>query len=77
MSVEYYLVCHKHKDKFWTCSDGMSGPVNQLDSSKKLASFLITHRNCDLNIIDEHDESCDDYRDADEMKWDDLIRYDT
>ena len=75
MSVEYYLVCHKHKSKFWTCSDGFSGPVNQLDSSKKLASFIITHKCCDLNVIDENNDDCDDYESADELDWKDIVKY--
>ena len=72
MSTEYYLVCHKHKAKFWTCSDGFSGPVNQLNSSKTLAAFIVAHKDCGLNVIDEHDEMCDDYIDSDELDWRDI-----
>ena len=75
MSVEYELVCHRHKERFWVCSDGVSGPVNQLDNNKKLAAFIITHRKCDLHVIDEFNEVCDDYRQADDVEWDKLLVY--
>jgi len=74
MSVEYYLACHDHKDKVWTCSDGISGPMNQCDWS--LAGFVVTHRNCQLSVIDEHNEDCDDYTKWDEEDWQSLLTYD-
>lgn len=75
MSVEYYLVCDKHKEKAWACSDGLSGPQNQATS--RTAGFIITHRKCSIKIIDEHCESCEDYTDWDDRAdWKPLLRYD-
>lgn len=76
MSVDFYLVCKKHKHKVLACSDGMSGPMNQCDWS--LACFLITHRDCELNVIDEHMDE-DDFEDF--IEWDsdnreELLNYD-
>jgi hypothetical protein len=59
MSVDYDLVCHSHSEKVSICCDGMSGPM--INGCKSVAAFCITHRDCDLNIIDEHNEDCDDY----------------
>ena len=77
MSTEYYLVCNKHKHKVHVCSDGLSGPMNQCDWS--LAYFLITNRDCELRLIDEHEEEeqpfCD-YIEFDEENKKDLIDYD-
>ena len=60
MSVDYELVCHRHKEKVSICSDGFSGPLLQCD--KSLSKFCITHRNCDIRIISEDNESCDFYK---------------
>lgn len=76
MSVDYDLVCHRHKEKMLVCSDGFSGPLTQLTGTRTLAAFIITHRNCDLSVIDEHIEDYDDYTDWDEIDWQDLITYD-
>ena len=73
MSVEYYLVCHKHKEKVWACSDGFSGPLLQCDRS--LAAFVITHRNCNIAIIDEHNEECDNYTEWHNGDWNELLNY--
>lgn len=73
MSVDYELVCHTHKDKVMVCSDGFSGPLTQCDRS--MAAFIITHRDCILNVIDEHDESCDDYNEWHKNNWKHLLSY--
>jgi hypothetical protein len=54
VSVEYYLLCEKHKQYVHACSDGFSGPLLQCD--KSLAYFVITHRGCAITIINEHVE---------------------
>ena len=74
MSVDYDLACHKHKELVALCSDGYSGPMTQCDWS--LAGFSITHRKCDLNIIDEHNEDCDDYKRWYNANWKELLSYD-
>lgn len=63
MSVDYELVCHKHRERVSLCTDGMSGPMLHCD--KSLAAFSITHRGCCLSVIDEHDNSLDEY-----LEWD-------
>ena len=76
MSVEFYLVCHKHKERLWVCSDGLSGPLTQLSDNRTLAAFIITHRNCELSVIDENNEGYEDYIKWDESDYKDLLRYD-
>lgn len=73
MSVDYDLVCHVHQEKVSICSDGMSGPLLQCDRS--LAAFAITHRDCDLNVIDEHNRGCGNYKEWDESNYKSLMRY--
>ena len=53
------------------CSDGMSGPQFQIWDHKKQAAFMITHRHCDLNVIDEfeQDESCEHYSNLEQGSW--------
>lgn len=75
MSVKYYLVCHKHKEKIWTCSDGFSGPRNQLTGNRTLAAFIITHRECDIRIIDEYNEECEEYKEWSELEWEEMLNY--
>lgn len=53
MSTEFYVVCEKHKHISWACSDGFSGPM--LQCGWYMAGFLISHRNCSLSVIDEHE----------------------
>jgi len=74
MSVDYDLVCHNHKEKVDLCSDGFSGPLTQCDRS--MAAFSITHRHCNLNIIDEHNENFDDYIEWNKGNWEDKLIYD-
>ena len=74
MSTDYDLVCHKHKEKVAICSVGISGPMTQCDWS--LAGFSITHRSCDLNLVDEHDDSVDEYSEWDKANWKDKVHYD-
>jgi len=73
MSVEYNLVCHKHKEQVWVCSDGISGPM--LQCGWEAAGFMITHRDCDLNVIDENDDSCEDYKQWEKGSWKELLNY--
>jgi len=73
MSVDYDLVCHKHKEKVDLCSDGFSGPLTQCD--KSMAAFAITHCACDLNIIDEHNEDCDEYDEWHIKNWEEKLNY--
>jgi hypothetical protein len=73
MSVDYELACHKHREKVDLCSDGFSGPLTQCDNS--MAAFAITHKGCDLNIIDEHSEDCDDYKEWHKNNWRELLSY--
>jgi len=73
MSVEYYLICHKHKEIVHVCSDGLSGP--QLQCDKSLAAFSIQHNKCQINIIDENDESCDTYKEWHKNNWKELLTY--
>lgn len=73
MSVDYDLVCHKHKQRVSLCSDGLSGVQPQCD--KATAAFSITHRECDLNVIDEHNENCDDYREWRQDNWKGFLNY--
>jgi hypothetical protein len=74
MSVEYYLVCKKHSERAWVCSDGMSGPQSQ--NEKPASAFIITHRNCCLTVIDEHDELHDHFTEWNAEDWEDRFRYD-
>jgi hypothetical protein len=74
MSVDYFLVCHKHKEKVYTCSDGLSGPLLQCDRS--LASFCITHRDCNLRIVDEDVDRVCKYEEWDGTNWKSLLTYD-
>ena len=73
MSVDYELVCHKHKERVSICSDGLSGPLLQCDRS--LSAFSITHRKCDLNIIHEDNDSCDEYLEWNLKNWEERINY--
>jgi len=73
MSVDYDIACHVHKERVSICSDGMSGPLLQCDRS--LAAFIVTHRNCILGIIDEHDESCGDYKEWGKRNWEKFLKY--
>ena len=75
MSVEYYIVCNKHKEYVHVCSDGGRGPLLQCDRS--LAAFLITHRHCDLNVINEdEEEELESYKEWDLENWRESLRYD-
>ena len=74
MSVEYYLVCKKHSERTWVCSDGMSGPLPQ--NERASSAFIITHRNCDLAVIDENDEGHDNYVEWENSNWSSRLRYD-
>jgi hypothetical protein len=75
MSVDYDLVCHKHKECVSLCSDGMSGPLTNCD--KSMAAFAITHRDCDLKVLDEHQmELCEDYEEWGLNNWKDNLKYD-
>ena len=76
MSTDYSIVCHKHRDQMLICSDGFSGPMTQLSGARTLAAFIITHRNCSLSVIDEHNDKCDKYTDWCEGDWCDLLDYD-
>lgn len=77
MSIEYYLICKKHKELVWCCSDGFSGPVLQCD--RTLAAFVITHRNCSISIIDEYEkeemEETGKYRCCHDENWQDILSY--
>jgi len=57
------------------CSDGMSGPQLQVWDHKKQAAFIITHKHCDIKVIDEHDDRYDHYCDLKDGSWEDHIRY--
>ena len=80
MSTDYDIICKEHKELVSCCSDGFSGPLLQCD--KSLAAFSITHRDCALNIIDEHMSGA--LRDAGQFKylewhkgnWESLLCYD-
>lgn len=61
MSTDYELVCKKHKHRCDISTDGMSGPM--LNCGKSLAFFVVTHCNCDLVIMSEH-QLDDDYYDT-------------
>ena len=74
MSVDYDLVCHNHKHKVMICSDGFSGPLAQ--GNKSMAAFAITHRDCHIAIIDEHNEDCDSYKEWDLGNYKELMNYD-
>jgi len=77
MSVEYNLVCHKHREMVWTCSDGFSGP--QLQCDRSLAAFVITHQSCDLKVVDEHhvidDPKYESYQEWSRLEWKKLLHY--
>jgi hypothetical protein len=73
MSVEYYIFCETHNQSVSICSDGLSGPLLQCDRS--LAAFVITHRNCKLTILDEHNEEHEDRLEWDKTNWKQLINY--
>ncbi len=73
MSVDYDLVCHKHRDRVSICSDGCSGPLLQCD--KSLAAFVITHEKCVLAVLNEHNEDFHDYREFDSQNWKDCLDY--
>ena len=73
MSVDYDLVCHTHKERVSLCSDGVSGPLTQCNRS--MAAFSITHRKCNLNIIDEHCEGYDNYSEWDLDNWEEKLHY--
>jgi len=73
MSTDYELVCHKDNEKVSVCSDGLSGPVLCCDRS--LSAFCITHRNCSLNIISEHDDDCDHYFEWSADNWKEHLKY--
>lgn len=70
MSVDFELICHKHKHRVSVCCDGISGP--QPNGTKELAAFVVTHSNCSLNVIDEHCESFDEYLEWAAGNWRDL-----
>ena len=74
MSVDYDLVCHKHKEKTLLCSVGFSGPQSQC--GKGMAAFTITHRNCNLSVIDEHNDDCDEYIEWEDDNYRDLVDFD-
>lgn len=61
MSTDYELVCKKHKHRCDISTDGMSGPMFNCD--KALPFFTITHRDCKLIIMSEH-QLDDDYYDT-------------
>lgn len=73
MSVDYSLVCHKHKEQVDVCSDGLSGPLLQCDRS--LAAFCITHRNCELNIVAEYEDAFEQYKTWNKATWKILLDY--
>ena len=73
MSVDYDLVCRKHKEKVGLCSDGLSGPITQCDRS--MAAFSITHRGCELSIVTEQDDSVDKFDDWLLCNWEDKLNY--
>ena len=73
MSVEYDLFCKKHNERVWTCSDGFSGPLLQCDRS--LAAFVITHRHCELTVLDEHNDDHLDAKEWDLSNYMDLFNY--
>ncbi len=77
MSVEYFLVCHKHESSVWTCSDGFSGP--QLQCDRSFAAFVITHQGCDIKIVDENhfidDPKYEKYTEWNKENWPKLLRY--
>jgi len=74
MSTDYDIACHEHKEKVSICSDGFSGPLMQSD--KATAAFCITHRDCNLRMISEHDDSCDDYKEWMLSTWSEDLNYD-
>jgi hypothetical protein len=76
MSVEYYLKCDKHKEYCHCSSDGLSGPLNQVDRS--FPHFVISHRNCDLRVIDEHqvDDDNFDSLEIDITNYEEFFSYD-
>lgn len=74
MSVDYKLVCHKHKESVSICSDGFSGPLLQCDRS--LAYFCITHRMCDLMIAEEQSHAYDEYAEWEWPDCKDALTYD-
>ena len=62
MSTDYELVCKKHKHRCDISTDGMSGPM--LNCDKALPFFVVTHSNCELTVMNEHQldhEEYDDY----------------
>lgn len=73
MSVEYYLVCDRHRGFVHTCSDGLSGPLLQCD--KSLAAFVISHRCCGLRVAQE-DAEPKNYTEWTAENWQDLMSYD-
>ena len=73
MSVDYDLVCHKHKEKVDLCSDGFSGPQTQCDRS--MPAFAITHKKCELSIVSEHDDTIDDYKEWNISNYKELLTY--
>jgi len=73
MSTDYELVCNKHKERVDICTDGMSGPMTNCD--RAMPAFCITHSNCSLNIVSEHDDSCDDYEEWALGNWKEKLNY--
>jgi len=73
MSLDYYLVCHVHKEKVSICCDGLSGPM--INGCKSVAAFCIAHCNCGLNIVDEHNEVSEEYPEWHDENWKDMIGY--
>jgi len=73
MSVDYDLACKKHKERVLLCSDGMSGPLPQ--GGKIMAAFSITHRHCDLFIIEEQTEGYEDYIEWMDGDWEEKLSY--
>jgi hypothetical protein len=53
MSVDFELVCKKHKARCDISTDGMSGPMFNCD--KALPFFCVTHQLCDIRIMSEHE----------------------
>jgi len=70
MSVDYDLVCHKHKERVSAATDGLSG--RHMNCNDGIAVFCINHRNCDIHISDENDEQTEEYK---EINYDTEVDY--
>ncbi len=74
MSTDYSLTCHSHRERVDLCSDGMSGPLLQAD--KTLAFFAITHQECSLAAVWEHDDAVNEYLEWSPETREELFTYD-